>query len=489
MSHSPASRLILRLWIGAILAGHLCGQGVAQAPAKPAVVARPPNLVILLADDAGYADFGFQAQPASDLQPLTPRIDSIAAAGVRFNQAYMSGCVCSPSRAGLITGRYQCRFGHEFNIPPGYSKGGMALEEKTMADRLRDAGYKTGLVGKWHLGYPAPYQPNRRGFDWFYGLLQGSRSYFPYPKPSPHRVLQENGVPTKEGGYTTDRLGDAAVRFIEVNKAKPFFLFVSFTAPHGPLQAKPEDLAKLTGIAKLRRRRYAGLVKSLDDNVGKILDSLDTHGLAANTLVVFTNDNGGQTKTGANNAPLRGRKGQLLEGGVRVPMAVRWPGVVKAKSTIDDPVIALDLLPTFLAAARVEIKPEWKLDGVDLGPRLRGRVAALAERPLFWRKGGPNREIAMRQGNLNLHFADRSVDSAPALYDLSTDVGEAQNLAADRSEDVARMRKLLAAWESELVAPVWGGGSRRVNRNGKRRKRKERVPSTSIPMSHPPLTL
>lgn len=332
--------------------------------------ARPPNIVLLYADDAGYADFGFQKDCAEDMRTLTPHIDSIAAAGVTLTNGYMSGAVCSPSRAGMMAGRYQTRFGHEYNIPPGYMDGGLPLSETLMSKRLQSQGYKTGIVGKWHLGYPAAYHPNKRGFDWFYGCLQGSRAYFPYRKATPHRVIQENGEPTPEGGYTTDRLGDAGVRFIEQNKGGSFFLFLSFTAPHGPLQAKAEDLEKLAHITPMKRRKYAGLVKALDDNVGKVLAALDAAGIADNTLVVFTNDNGGQTMTGANNGKLRGRKGMLTEGGIRVPMCMRWPGRIAAGTKVDDPVISLDFLPTFLAVSGADVDPEWQLDGVDLVPRL-----------------------------------------------------------------------------------------------------------------------
>ena len=432
-------------------------------PATGEEGARPPNLVILYADDAGYADFGFQPNAAKDLAPLTPHIDSIAKAGARFTSAYMSGCVCSPSRAGLMTGRYQSRFGHEHNIPPGYMKGGMDLEQKTIADRLRPLGYATGLIGKWHLGYPKLYQPNQRGFDHFHGLLQGARKYVPLKQAHPHRVIQENGKPLPEKGYVTDRFGDAAVRFIEAHRAKPFFLFVSFTAPHGPLQAKPEDLEALQAIMPPKRRKYAGLVKCLDDNVGKILQALDAHDLAKHTLVLFTNDNGGQTKTGANNAPLRGRKGLLLEGGIRVPMCVRWPGVVEAGRVIDAPVIALDLLPTFVTAAGGATPKAWALDGVDLGPVLGGKDATLPERPFFWRQKGPGGEIAVRHGAWKLRIAKRSDNTPPELYDLSKDVAEARNLADAQPERVMALLKQLTQWEKELEEPRWWYGRRKGN--------------------------
>ncbi|MCA9079540.1 MAG: sulfatase-like hydrolase/transferase [Planctomycetaceae bacterium] len=236
---------------------------------------RAPNIVLILADAAGFADFGFQREPDSALARRTPNIDRIAQEGARFDSFAMSGCVCSPSRAGLLTGRYQQRFGHERNIPPGYMKGGLDLNQVTIADRLRALGYRTACIGKWHLGYPKPYQPLERGFDHFYGLLQGSRSYYPIEAPSAHRVLLNDREPTEEVGYVTDRLGDAAIRFIQANQDEPFFLYLSFTAPHGPLEPKSEDLEALADIEGLRRRKYAGLVKAMDDNVGRVLAELE----------------------------------------------------------------------------------------------------------------------------------------------------------------------------------------------------------------------
>lgn len=430
-----------------------------------------PNIVVLFADDAGYADFGFQPNARDDMKNLTPHIDSIAKNGVRFTNAYMSGCVCSPSRAGLMTGRYQTRFGHDNNIPPGYLKGGLPLGETFVAKRLQKLNYKTGLVGKWHLGYPEAYQPNQRGFDWFYGCLQGSRSYFPYENPSPHRVFLENTKPTREGGYTTDRIGDAACRFIDQHKDESFFLFVSFTAPHGPLQAKKSDLEKLSHIENQKRRKYAGLVKALDDNVGKILASLKDNGLTERTLVIFTNDNGGQTQTGANNFPLRGKKGTLWEGGTRVPMAMSWPGKIKSGRVIDDPVISLDFLPTFVSLAGGEFHSDWKLDGHDITPLLNGEKTELPQRVLHWRQHGSQGNISCRQGKWKLIHNRRGTESAqPELYDLSQDVSEKHNVAADNPEVVQTLVGKMKAWESEMKEPLWGPGPN--SKQGKKKKRK-----------------
>ncbi len=415
-----------------------------------------PNFLILFSDDAGYADFGFQPNVQSDMKDLTPNIDSIARDGVRMSNAYVCGAVCSPSRAGMLTGRYQQRFGHETNIPPGYMKGGLSLDETFFVDRLRPLGYKTGLVGKWHLGYPDDYQPNRRGFDWFYGLLQGSRSYFPMAKLNPHRVFLENTTSTEEGGYTTDRIGDGAVRFIQENKAQPFFLLVSFTAPHGPLEPKEEDFAALSSIQNPKRRKYAGLVKSMDDNVGKILKALDDSGLAENTLVIFTNDNGGQTLTGANNAPLRGRKGDLFEGGIRVPMAIRWPGKVTPGTVIDDPVITLDFATTMIGLAGAEADATWKLDGADLTDRLTQKAGTLPERDLFWRTHGSSGPIAMRTGKWKLVVNRGKENPKPQLFDLESDIGEATDVSAKNPELMKVMLERMNAWEAQLVDPLWG---------------------------------
>ena len=414
-----------------------------------------PNVVILYSDDAGYADFGFQPNCAQDMRGLTSNIDSIAKNGVRLSNAYMSGCVCSPSRAGLMTGRYQGRFGYDNNLPPG-TKSGLDLNETFGSKRLKKIGYKTGLVGKWHLGYPDQYHPNRRGFDSFYGLLQGSRSYNPIKNVSPHRVILDNSKPTAEQGYITDRFGDAAVRFINEHKNEPFFLFVSFTAPHGPLQPNAKDADRIKHIEDRKRRNYAGLVVSLDENIGKILEAIKSNGIEDNTLVIFTNDNGGQTKTGANNGKLKGRKGTLWEGGVRVPWAMRWPAKIKTGTIINDPVIALDILPTIIDAAGQNINPDWKLDGRSFLPLITTQQQALPSRPLFWRQHGSKGNIAIREGHWKLIHNRADKESSPELYNLASDVGEQQNIADKHPDITKEMINKLKVWESQLKEPLWG---------------------------------
>lgn len=418
--------------------------------------ARPPNIVLLYSDDAGYADFGFQPDCRDDVKALTPRISSIARDGVRLTNGYMSACVCSPSRAGMMTGRYPQRFGYDNNLPPG-TEDGLSLDETFGVKHLQELGYETVLIGKWHLGYPEAFQPNRRGFDHFFGLLQGSRPYFPMDEPTPHRVIQYNGKPTPESGYVTDRLGDAACRFIRKHKDKPFFLFLSFTSPHGPLQPKPGDVKKLSHIKDAKRRDYAGLLVSLDANVGKVLDTLEGEDLVEDTLVIFTNDNGGQTKLGADNFPLRGKKGNLHEGGTRVPWAIRWPGKVDPGTVIDDPIISLDLVPTFVELAGGEVDEAWELDGRSLKERLQGGPE-LATRPLYWRQHGGRGNRAMRLGKWKLYHGRKSGEQ-PALYDLSKDRGETRNLANTEAEQLRKMVEMLDGWESKMTKPRWGPGA------------------------------
>ncbi|MCA8997840.1 MAG: sulfatase [Planctomycetaceae bacterium] len=422
----------------------------------------PPNIVLLFSDDAGFADFGFQDECSPEMAAVTPRLTKLASEGIRFTDAYVSGCVCSPSRAGLSTGRYQERFGHEMNIPPGYMEQGLPLSEKFIGDHLRPAGYKTGLIGKWHLGYPEPYQPNQRGYDHFYGFLQGARNYHPYPEDRrpPHQLFQVNGEFLSEEGYSTDRIGQAACEFIETQREHPFFLFVSFNAVHGPLQARERDYEALSKIEDSRHRHYVGMMKALDENVALILDCLEQNELADNTLVVFTNDNGGQTSLTASNAPLKGRKGSLWEGGVRVPMLMRWPGVIPAGRVTQEPVITLDFLPTFLAAAKMSPLPGVSLDGLNLLPLITGETDDLPKRNLYWRRSGPKGPISIRSKAWKIIFNRGEEAAAPELYHLRNDIGEENNLAAEHPEIVEELVKEMLAWESEMVDPLWGGPQR-----------------------------
>jgi len=421
--------------------------------------ARQPNIVILLADDLGYADLGFQG--CQDIP--TPNIDRLAAGGTRCTNGYVSGPYCSPTRAGLLTGRYQQRFGHEFN--PGEAGAGMPVEETTMADRLKKAGYATGLVGKWHLGGNPRFHPNQRGFDEFFGFLGGAHPYFA-DRGAP--ILRNDQV-VDERDYLTDAFGREAVAYIDRHKDHPFFLYLAFNAVHTPMQADDARLKRFKKIANPTRRTYAAMTSAMDDAVGAVLDKLTASGLEDDTLIFFFSDNGGPTMAsttvnGSINAPLRGSKRTTLEGGVRVPFVVRWPGKVPSGKTFDGAFIQLDVLPTALAAAGVAVQPEWKLDGVDLLPWLRGEKQGAPHDSLYWRFGS---QMAIRQGDWKAVRYDSTADGKPGrkatparLYNLADDIGESQDLAEAQPE---KLKTLLANWDewnAELVTPLWGSGSR-----------------------------
>jgi len=419
--------------------------------------------VILLADDAGYADFSLHGKAAFP----TPRIDSIAAHGVRCTDGYVSGCVCSPTRAGLLTGRYQQRFGHETNIPPAYSEtNGLPLGERTFADRMRAGGFRTIALGKWHLGYADPFHPLARGFDDYYGFLQGARSYFPLEKPSRLNRLLRDREPVPEAfAYMTDELGREAAARIAANRDRPFFMYVAFNAVHAPNDALEKDLAAARA-AGADRPQVAAMTIALDRAVGTVLDALDDHGLTDDTLVVFLNDNGGAI--GRDNGDLRGRKGSLWEGGIRVPFVMQWPRRLPRGKVVEAPVIALDLLPTALAAAGIRAE-DPPLDGVNLLPFLAGESEQPPRRSLFWRAGG---QWAVRDGGLKLV---RVEDGPPLLFDLGVDRGEQQDLAGARPADAARLRGLYEAWESGMREPIeWDAGA------GEDRPRRRRKASAAL---------
>ena len=449
------------LWvIGALASAWLPGT-------SPGAEARRPNVVLLVADDLGYADLGFQG--GKDIP--TPNLDALAAGGVRCTNGYVSGPYCSPTRAGLLTGRYQQRFGHEFNpAEAGVNEIGLPLSQTTLADRLKSAGYATGLVGKWHLGAAPKFHPQKRGFDEFFGFLGGAHTYFVDRSTDVFRGTE----PVKESAYLTDAIGREAVSFIERHKGGPFFLEVAFNAVHTPMNATDARLARFASIPDKTRRTYAAMLSALDEAAGAVLRKVREAGLEDDTLVVFISDNGGPTMlgttiNGSRNDPLRGSKRTTLEGGIRVPFVLSWKGKLPAGKVYDKPVIQLDILPTALAAAGVAAKPEWGLDGVDLLPHLAGRDGASPHDTLYWRLGG---QAAVRRGDWKLVRYDstldtpgvRSVGAKPPLspfrlYNLAEDVGEARDRSGDYPD---KAKELLAAWEAwsgQLARPLWGPGS------------------------------
>jgi len=407
---------------------------------------RKPNIVVIVSDDAGYADFSFQGSE----QVKTPRIDSIAQEGVRFLQGYVSASVCSPSRAGLLTGRYQQRFGHEHNFPAS-SEGhiGLPLSERTLADALKAAGYRTIALGKWHLGYGPELHPNRRGFDEFHGFLQGARNYRPH-EGTPRNRLQHNGEFLEEGfDYMTDHLGQEAARYVERFAGEPFFLYLSFNAVHTPMQALKADLKRVPAGINAKRKKLVAMTLAMDRAVGQVLDALERHGLEEDTLVVFVNDNGGAATNASINAPLRGTKGTHFEGGIRVPLLMRWSGVLPVGRDYAPPVSTLDIFATALAAAGEEPPQDRPLDGVDLRPWLAGDPAGVPHEALFWRRKGHR---AVRVGDWKLVVRR---GSEPLLFDLARDPHEEADLAAEHPEIVERLEARHSAWAKEMIDPLW----------------------------------
>lgn len=413
-----------------------------------------PNILVIVGDDMGYADLGVHG--CKDIP--TPHLDSLAQSGVRFASGYVSGPYCSPTRAGLLTGRYQTRFGHEFN-PANGPNVGLPLTETTMADRLKSAGYRTALVGKWHLGIGTRH-PQKRGFDEFFGFLGGAHDYF-----NPIGVLRGT-KPAGDKTYLTDALAREAVGFIDRNKAQPFFLYLAFNAVHTPMQADDPRLKKFAAITDPKRRTYAAMMSAMDDAVGDVVKKLKDEKLIEKTLVTFISDNGGPTMKGTTinasiNTPFRGSKRTTLEGGVRVPFFVSWPGQIPTGLADDRPVIQLDLLPTALAATGVEVKPEWKLEGVNLLPYLTGKNKSTPHDSLYWRFGS---QMAIRKGDWKLVKYDLATEnktgtSPTKLYNLKDDIGEANDLAAKHPETVKELQAAWDQWNQSNVAALWSGGA------------------------------
>ncbi len=404
---------------------------------------RKPNVIVFLSDDVGWGEYGFQGNQ----QIPTPHIDSIASGGVRFTQGYVSGPYCSPTRAGLMTGRYQTRFGHEFNSVAAVS--GLALTEATIADRLKSLGYATMAVGKWHLGEKPPYRPWNRGFDEFYGTLANT-PFFQPTKFIDSRVSHEVQPVTDDTFYTTDKYAERAVEFIAAHPNDPWFLYLPFNAQHAPLQATQKYLARFANIADEPRRIFAAMMSAMDDAVGQVLEKVRESGQEENTIVFFLADNGGPTKqTTSSNGPLRGFKSTTWEGGVRVPFTAKWPGHIPARSTYDQPIIQLDILPTVVAAAGGTVDPGWKLDGVNLLPYLNGENPARPHETLYWRFG---EQWAIRHGDWKL-LVGRDGGKLPELYHLTRDIGESKNVAATEAATRDELLARWQAWNAEQAPP------------------------------------
>jgi len=439
---------------------------VSILPSLVSAQRRPPNIVVIVTDDMGYADIGVHG--SKDIP--TPNIDALARSGVRFTNAYVSGPYCSPTRAGFLTGRYQQRFGHEFNLDVSDAdlEFGLPLSETTLADRLHAVGYRTAVFGKWHLGLAERFHPMSRGFDEFFGFLGADHSYLNTEAGSLNPILDGKTIVDKTD-YLTEAFVDRAVDFIHREKARPFFLYLAFNAVHTPLEVTQKYLNRFPKIADEQRRKYAAMLSAMDDGIGRTLAALSAEGLDENTIVFFFNDNGGPTMAGttingASNAPLRGSKRQTYEGGIRVIYVVRWKGHLPEKTTYDQPVIQLDVLPTAVAAAGIKIKHEWRLDGVDLMPFLVSKNRGRPHEALYWRLGV---NVAIRKGDWKLVRTNerplRVVEASTLndlrgaeLYNLAQDIGEHENLASKYPEKVRALADDWRRWNNTLVKPLWG---------------------------------
>jgi arylsulfatase B len=457
------------------------------AHSEPGTAPRP-NIVLLLADDLGYGELGCQGNP----QIPTPHIDSIAQDGVRFTSGYVTAAYCSASRAGLMTGRYQTRFGYEFNPIGARNEDpsvGLPASQKTLAWLLHDAGYTTALVGKWHLGGTAAYHPLRRGFDEFFGFLHEGHFYVPPPYRHVTSMLRRRtlpggglgrwsednliysthmghdeppydadnpilrgGQPVEEDEYLTDALTREAVDFIDRNPNKPFFLYLAYNAVHSPLQGADAYMERFAPIEDIHRRIFAAMLSNLDDSVGAVLKKLREEGLDRQTLVFFISDNGGPTRElTSSNLPLRGGKGDMYEGGIRVPFLARWTGHLPAGRPYSHPVISLDVYATAAAAAGAEL-PSAPIDGVDLLPYLAGAETGRPHEVLFWRAGS---RTALRRGDWKLVRNARRGNDQWELFHLADDISETRDLSGSNPERFAELKSVWKEMDSQMAEPAW----------------------------------
>ena len=436
------------------------------------VSADQPNIVLVLCDDLGYADVGFNG--AKDI--ITPHLDELAANGTIFTSAYVTHPFCGPSRMGLMSGRYPHEFGAPFNLPQSglgiekYNKLGIDENEVLISTVLQKAGYFTGAVGKWHMGYEPPFHPNNRGFDDYYGFLGGGHKYFPeqfqpvYERQRARGVknihdyvqpLEHNGKQVEESEYVTDGLSREACRFVKQASAKqqPFFLYLAYNAPHSPLEAKDDDMAKFAGIVDEKRRTYAAMVYAVDRGIGKLVQTLKSTGEFESTLIVFLSDNGGKLGLGANNGPLREGKGSTHEGGFRVPMFFHWPGKVPNGKRFQYPVTALDFYPTFARLAGATIPDGKQVDGKDIwddlladqNPRSGEMIYAVRHRSGF-------SDVGIRSDQWK---AVKIYNGRWKLFDVDRDISESRDLSSQHPGQLQQMVQAAEKWGRTHTQPLW----------------------------------
>lgn len=413
---------------------------VAQTPAKP-------NVLVFLVDDMGYGDIG--SYGVTDIR--TPHLDRFAKQGVRFVNSYSNGPVCTPTRCGLITGRYQQRYGLEWALVPAQSEYGLAADRPTLPRMLKDAGYRTAMFGKWHLGVKPQYGPNAHGFDEYFGILGGNVDHYAHKNVNGTADLYENTEPVVREGYMTDLLTERTVSYLDKHAASaakdPFFVYVAYNAVHWPFQppGRPDERTRETWNTG-SRADYARMVEGIDTSVGAILAKLDEHKLAANTIVVFTNDNGGERFS--RNAPAFHHKATLWEGGIRVPTLMRWPGTIPAGKVSMTPMITMDLTATIAAATGVQPPPDRPFEGIDLLPVITGQKPG-TERLLFWRINRDDRkQKAVRRGRYK-YVQDGSIEM---IFDLDQDPSERQDIAPAQPKLLAELRQSIVAWEKDIAA-------------------------------------
>jgi arylsulfatase A-like enzyme len=443
---------------------------LACLPAVPASAQDPgrerPNVVLVITDDLGWADVGAYGSP--DVR--TPNIDGLARDGIRLTDFYANGTTCSPTRAGLLSGRYQQRFGLEAPLPTDPVRAGdlgLRATGYSLPQLLKNRGYATALVGKWHLGYKPEHSPNAHGFDYFFGFKSGYHDYYTHNDGDGKPDLWENDRPIERRGYTTDLVTDRAIAFIEQHAREPFFIDIAYNAPHWPYQVpgKP-SAAPNNGHHVLpqdaepsSRADYVAMVEHLDAGVGKVLAALERLGVANDTVVVFTNDNGGEWLSSME--PLTGRKWTVWEGGIRVPAIVRWPGRIPAGKVSDQVGITMDLTASILAVAGAQVPAEARLEGMNLFPVWEGKAPEV-ERTLYWRAKQPSRsQRAIRRGDWKV------VDDGGHTYvfNLRTDPSERHDLANRRRDVAQALWPLLAAWEADVDSEA---AERRAPASGER---------------------
>ena len=403
-----------------------------------------PNIIIILADDAGYSDFGFMG--SNEIK--TPNLDQLAFDGVTFNNAYVSASVCSPSRAGLLTGMYQQRFGHECNLDSDVNNS-FDPNQITIAEALKTEGYNTGLIGKWHLGDKTQNHPLKNGFDYFWGFISGARNYFYNPNEefrNSIRNVVENYTQTKFDGYLTDVLGDKAIGFINKNHQSnnPFFLFLSFNAPHTPMHAKDDVLEKFKDNP---RQVYASMMWSMDEAIGSVVEALKENDQYDNTIIYFLSDNGAAMSNDASPFPFKGWKGNQYEGGIKTPMIMTWKNKIKSNTQFDGFISALDIFKTSLEASSVNKEYMIKADGKNIMNFLNDNN--IKNENLFWRK---DKMATVRSGDYKLI---RLNDTSTVLYNIKKNYFEDFDLKINESQVHDSLLKLLSSWESTLIDPNW----------------------------------